>query len=91
MGGGSDDWGRSTTVDAAGNGYTTGFFKGTVDFDPGAGTFNITSVGGRDIFITKLDAAGNLVWAKGMGGASDDEGFSIAVDASGNVYTTGYF
>ncbi|MFL3663982.1 MAG: SBBP repeat-containing protein [Flavobacteriales bacterium] len=91
MGGASDDRGNCIVVDAAGNVYTTGFFKGTVDFDPGAGTMNLTSAGWEDIFVSKLDASGNFVWAKRMGATSDDRGLSIAVDSSGNVYTTGYF
>jgi hypothetical protein len=62
-----------------------------VDFDPGAGTVNLSSAGAQDIFVQKLDASGNLVWARGMGGTSDDVGFGIAVDSAGNVYTTGYF
>jgi len=91
MGGNDEDVGTSIAVDGSGNVYTTGYFWGTVDFDPGVGTFNLTSVGFHDIFISKLDAAGNLLWAKSMGGADDDWGLSIAVDGSGNVYTTGYF
>ena len=92
MGGISGDFGSSIALDASGNVFTTGFFQGTADFDPGAGTFNLTSQGYRDIFISKLDAAGNFVWAKKMGGtSSNDEGFSIALDGSGNVYTTGFF
>jgi hypothetical protein len=55
-------------VDSAGNVYTTGYFQGTVDFDPGAGTVNLSSAGSDDIFVQKLDASGNLVWARGMGG-----------------------
>ncbi len=91
FGGSSYDEGRSITVDALGNVYTTGSFQGTVDFDPGAGTANLTSVGLRDIFVQKLDATGNFLWARSFGGNSFDEGQSIAVDFSGNVYTTGYF
>ena len=81
----------SIALDGSGNVFTTGYFDNIVDFDPGAGTFNLTSVGSTDIFISKLDAAGNFVWAKQMGGTMDDRGQSIALDASGNVYTTGYF
>jgi len=83
--------GYSIAIDGSGNVYTTGYFLWTVDFDPGPGTFNMTSAGSRDIFVSKLDASGNFVWAKQMGGGLADEGYSIAVDSSGNVYTTGYF
>ena len=81
---------QSITTDAAGNVYTTGWFDGTVDFDLGAGTFNLTAAG-KDIFISKLDASGNFIYAKQLGGISEDEGWSIVTDACGNVYTTGYF
>ena len=91
MGGTSPDQGYSIAVDGSGNVYTTGYFLGTADFDPSVGTLNITSIGSTDIFVSKLDASGNFVWAKGIGGATDDFGNSIAVDGSGNVYTTGYF
>jgi len=93
-GAGNYDYGPSVAIDPAnGNVYTTGFFDGTVDFDPGAGTFNLTSAGGWDIFISKLDNSGNFVWAKAMGGTSSDWGNSIAIDpaGSGDVYTTGLF
>jgi hypothetical protein len=91
MGGTGFDIGYSIALDASGNVYTTGKFESTADFDPGVGTFNLTSAGVEDIFISKLDAAGNFVWAKSMGGTSYDHGYSIALDASGNVYTTGIF
>jgi hypothetical protein len=91
MGGTSFDRGSDIAVDRVGNVYTTGYFQDIVDFDPGEGTFNVTSSGGRDIFVQKLDASGNLVWARSMGGRYYDEGFSIAVDGAGNTYTTGYF
>ncbi len=91
MGDTSDDIGFSIAVDEAGNVYTTGYFQGTADFDPGPGIFNMTSAGGHDIFISKLNADGNLIWAKRMGSTVDDRGLSIAVDGVGNVYTTGWF
>jgi len=83
-------FGRSIAVDASGNVYTTGYSYGTVDFDPGGGTFIVTS-DDDDIFISKLDSSGNFVWTKVISGSNDDEGRSIALDASGNVYITGYF
>ncbi|MDC0231342.1 SBBP repeat-containing protein [Aureispira] len=84
--------GNSTTTDASGNVYTTGRFTLTVDFDPGPGIYNLTSIGGtRDIYIHKLDPNGNFIWVKSMGNGDYDEGRSITTDTSGNVYTTGDF
>lgn len=91
MGGTFECKGKSIAVDGTGNVYITGFFMGTVDFNPGAGISNLTSVGEQDIFIAKLDTEGNFVWAKSMGAASYDSGTSIALDGFGNVYTTGNF
>lgn len=86
------DVGQNIFVDSVGNVYATGFFRGTVDFDPGPGKVELISVAGnKDIFITKMNSSGSLIWAKNIGGFSDDEGWGITVDASGNVITTGYF
>lgn len=91
MGGTGNDLGNSIVVDAQGNSYTTGSYSGESDFDPGAGVFTLTAAGAGDAFITKLDSAGNLIWAKSVGGADNDGGTSVAVDPSGNVYLTGLF
>ena len=91
MGGTSIDVGAALTLDASGNIYITGSFEGTADFDPGAGTFTLISGGGKDIFISKLNAIGNFVWAKNMGGSLLAHGSSVSVDSSGYVYTTGFF
>ncbi len=89
LGGTQIDRGRSIAVDGFNNVYITGSFFATADFDPGAGTFNMNSIGGNDIFICKLDASGNFVWAKQMGSVFDDEGLSLTVNSTGVVYTTG--
>lgn len=91
IGGTLEDYGNSLAVDASGNVYITGYFQGTVDFDPGAGVANITGAGGNDIFIAKYDGSGNYVYAKTMGSTGNDNGNSLAVDGSGNVYVTGAF
>jgi hypothetical protein len=85
-----EERGNAIAVDAAGNVYTTGCFKGTIDFNPGAGSYPLTAEY-IDVFVSKLDTDGNFVWAANMGGQFTDIGASIAVDAAGNVYTTGYF
>ena len=90
FGGFLDDRVSSITTDVSGNVYTTGYFQDTVDFDPGVGIVNLTSNGGNNVFVQKLDASGNFVWAKSFGG-SFSSGISISTDASGNVYTTGIF
>lgn len=91
MGGTSLDYGNSIALDASGNVYTTGSFYGTVDFDPSASIYNLTSEGNDDAFVSKLDASGNFIWARQLGGNSNDEGASISVDKFGNVYSTGGF
>jgi len=88
----------SVGIDSLGNLYTTNSFIGTVDFDPGAGDFNLTSIGSdRNIFVQKLDANGNFLWAKQIGAPynpafpTPTHSNAIAVDAIGNQYLTGYF
>jgi len=93
MGGSAFANGLSISVDSTTNIYTTGYFSGTVDFDPGAGTHNITAYGDSDVFIAKLNSAGNLLWAKNFGGTGLGIAYSIACDpvSNGDVYATGYF
>ncbi|MGB3946817.1 MAG: SBBP repeat-containing protein [Bacteroidia bacterium] len=91
IGGTDDDQGASIAVDDSGYVYTSGVFSSTVDFDPGPGTFNLTSFGVKDIFISKHDSQGNFIWAKQIGGSSHDESFSIAIDKWSNIHLIGYF
>jgi len=85
------DVGWDIAVDSSGNVYTTGYFHGTVDFDPGSGVTNLVSSGAQDVFVTKMSSSGVLQWAKSFGGTETDEGNSVSVDASGNVYISGWF
>ena len=91
MGGEGQDYGYSIALDGRGDVYVTGYFAGTADFDPGAGTATLTSAGGQDVFVSKLDRDGNYLWARQLGGSGDDAGDDIAVAAAGNVYSAGYF
>ena len=86
-GGSSSERGQGIALDAGGNIYITGYSSGYITF----GTTTLTSAGSDDVFVVKYDAAGNVVWAKGAGGSALDDGNSIAVDGSGNVYVTGFY
>jgi hypothetical protein len=83
--------GTSIAIDNINNIYLTGYFYGTVDFDPGPVTINITSNGGRDVFVEKLSSVGNYLWAKQIGSTADDDAGKLAIDNNGSVYTTGMF
>ncbi len=76
-GGTSSDLGRGVAVDSTGNIYVTGQ---TSSF--GAGS--------SDVFLLRYDSTGNLLWQRTWGGAiSGDDGRSVEVDPSGNIYITG--
>ena len=77
--------GSNIAVDASGNVYVTGDFVGQADF----GTFQLTSAGNADAFVTKLDTHGNFLWAKSWGSTSREFGSGLAVDGSGNVLAVG--
>jgi hypothetical protein len=62
-----------------------------MDLDPSGETFNATSFGYGDIYVTKLDGLGNFVWAKTAGGTGDDQGWAVTIDASYSVYVAGRF
>ncbi len=88
FGGAGNDFVNSMSIDADGNVYTVGSSFGLVDFDPGVGTENLTGKN-VDIFISKLDASGNYVWAKVIGGTNvENAGFST-LDNDGNLIVGG--
>jgi hypothetical protein len=82
---------RGMTLDRSGNSYLTGYFTGTVDFDPGDGVTNLTTIGGNDVFILKLSSDGSFLWVKRLGGTNSEAASSIVIDKDGNVITTGNF
>ncbi|MEP6796292.1 MAG: SBBP repeat-containing protein, partial [Saprospiraceae bacterium] len=79
---------NDAAIDASGNVYTTGFFTGTVDFDPGTVTRNLKapgSPGTSEIFVWKLNSSGNYMWAGQMGGNGTEEGSAIDLDGNNNI------
>jgi hypothetical protein len=91
IGGSGQD--RPSGMDVAPDGEIslTGYFNGTVDFNPGSGVNNLTSNGNRDIFVLKLNSNGDYDWAHKFGSSLPDEGVATCFDLNGNVYTTGFY
>jgi hypothetical protein len=87
FGGSSLDEGFAVTMDFAGNVIATGYFNGPVNF----GGSNLVGAGGNDIFVAKYNGMGAHQWSYGFGGTISDLGRGVAVDGSGNVFTTGMF
>jgi len=77
----SYDQGRSVALDAFGNAYICGDTWGSLG-GPNAGD--------GDAFLVKYDGSGSLLWSQQIGTSSLDLARSVAVDAFGNAYISGY-
>ena len=67
----------TSPLNAVANIYITGSFEGKVDFNPGNGTYYLTSAGRSDVFVLKLTGAGVFVWAKRIGGPGSDAAYAV--------------
>ncbi len=76
------------SVDTAGNSFIVGELEGTLTL----GTVTLTSAGGSDAFVVKVDPTGKALWGFRYGDAGDNQSaLGVAVDAFGNAFVTGYF
>ena len=90
LGGNNTDEGHGIALDAAGSAYVTGV-TASADFPVTAGTFDATFGGNTDAFVAKINPSGSaLVYSTYLGGANQDQGNGIAVDATPSAYVTGY-
>ena len=87
FGGTSSDSLHSMACDADGNVYLAGQFNGSISF----GATTLTSSGGSDGFIAKLDAVGTALWARKLGGTGNDIAYAVAVNAGGEIAVAGSF
>jgi hypothetical protein len=90
IGGNGPDSGFDLALDAFGNVYSSGTFSLTVDFDPGPGTYTMSSFGNADAFLSKLDASGNFLGAAQFGGAGADAALQL-ICSGGDLYMSGTF
>ena len=88
LGGGSSDAATALAVDASGSAYVAGF---TASYDfPTANPEQNFNAGSNDVFVAKLNAAGNgVVYCTYLGGTGDDRAYGIALGADGSAYVTG--
>ena len=86
LGGTGTDEGRAVGLDSQGNAYVTGL-TASADFPSTTGT---VLAGATDVFVAKVAANGSLIYSTFLGGSDTEEGYAIAVDASGNAYVSGY-
>ena len=76
-------------TDPAGNVYLSGWSTSTTGIAAGSG-FQMSNAGSADAFITKFDAAGNVLWGTYYGGNDADQPYDCHMDASGTLYVAGY-
>ncbi|WP_133242801.1 hypothetical protein [Pontibacter virosus] len=74
-------------VDKDGNIISVGHFEGTITI----GSHMLTSMGSTDMFMYKSNPAGQVLWAKAMGGTQSDGSIGVATDKFGNLYVGGVF
>ncbi len=67
--------------DSEGNIILSGYFEGTVTFD----TITLTSWGQTDMMVLKFGTDGNIIWAKQMGGSSEDGGNEVSIGPNDRV------
>lgn len=88
FGGAGDDLGYAVAVDSSGNAFVTGTTD-SINFQTTTGASQTARGGGKDAFVSKLNASGALVYSTYLGGSLDEESFGIALDGSGHAYVTG--
>ena len=81
-------FGSGLFLDASGNIYTSGTFGypfSQVDFNPSTTNYFLTSSGGTDGYISKLDAGGNLLWVNKVGGTGNERIYTIILSPLSKV------
>lgn len=88
LGGSGSDAGVRIAIDSSGNSYVVGNTQ-SANFPISPGAFQTSYGGNGDVFISKLNPTGGLVYSTFLGGNNDDFGVGISLDSAGSVYVTG--
>jgi len=91
----SSDIGQGVATDSSGNVFVTGYYQAALTlYNTGGGAgAALAFTGGNDAFLAKYSSAGSVLWATRIAGTttSDDRGYGVATDSSGNVFVTGQY
>ncbi|HTN85002.1 MAG TPA: hypothetical protein VL242_14990 [Sorangium sp.] len=79
--------GRGVALGRDGGAVIAGNFSGSINF----GGMPLSSAGGADIFVAKLNSAGEHTWSRRYGGTNDQQVNGLAIDASDSLAVVGYF
>jgi uncharacterized delta-60 repeat protein len=77
LGGAANDEANAVAVDASDNIVIVG-------------TTSSDGAGNADILVAKYNSSGTLLWDRTLGGSSIEDGTGVTVDATGNIYVTGW-
>jgi hypothetical protein len=82
--------GQSVVTDNAGNVYTTGFYSGNIQLNS---TTSLAGGGTEDIYVTKHDQNGNLLWIYNTYTSSNGAAIptDIKLSPDGSIVIVGYF
>lgn len=87
-----EDEAMDICYDNNGNIISTGYFSGQTTFNitPSI-TLNSNSNGNPDVYVSKSNSSGQIIWAVKAGGSGSDRALSVKTDSNGNIYITGYY
>lgn len=89
FGGSSTDRPQQIKTDAEGNVYVAGTFFGSATFSDSE--IELDGANGIDIYLSKRNSAGNLLWARVISGYGDDNVYDMKIDGENNVFLVGDF
>ena len=75
----------ATTIDAAGNVYTVGYYTGSISM----GNTTFKANGFSDMLVAKYSSAGTLIWAFSTGSSGGETPYCMSIDGNGNIYIGG--
>jgi hypothetical protein len=92
LGGVSSDDVRVVKSAPNGDLFVAGQFRGSIELSVNGQVETLVSSGGQDVFVLRMNAAGQVLWARSGGGSgSDDTLNDLAIDLANNVYIVGEF